>query len=252
MKIGVGFATYLNNDAHFELAKETIESIRSKHDLKLEFAINKISSATYMEYLEDVGTVTVNDDNIVSMGWNRVIRDLLDVGCKYVIVPNLDVVFNIDTVDNLVAFAEAHPDFILWTATQWPDRDIESAEIEDTFHPHPHFSAFMVDHRLLEQVGPFDENFRPAYNEDLDMHWRIRLAGYEAMATNTAKFFHHGSQTILHDEALRVQNNLTHYANDQYFVHKWGYKPPTANDEFTAEMYRFPFNDPERGFTPKE
>lgn len=251
MKIGIGFAAYISNDLHLDYARQTIESLHSaEHELALEFCVNYVSRIEYWDYLESQGKVIENEENIVSRAWNRVIEDLLIDGCRYVIVPNLDLVLKSNAIDNLVAHAERNPGPIVWTATQWGDRDIEAATEEDTVIPHPHFSMFMVDHRLLAEVGGFDENFVGAYNEDLDMHWRIRLAGHEAVAYNGSRFFHYGSRTILADPLLAERNHVTHTKNNNYFNEKWGYKPPTANDPFTDGMYRFPFNDPERAFVP--
>lgn len=245
MKIGVGFATFISNDELMSYARQTYESaVSQEHELDFAFAINGLGKFDYLQELEKVGTIVPNDENCVSKAWNNIIRELLGRGCRYVIVPNLDIIFKSDAIDRLVGYAEVDRSRILWTATQWEDRNIEDAQTEESVNDHPHFSCFMVDERLLDHVGPFDENFRPAYNEDLDMHWRIRLAGYSAVGYNGAKFFHYGSRTINCDPNLMQKNMVTHGRNDRYFIRKWGYKPPTANDPFTDSMYRYPFNQP--------
>lgn len=249
MKIGIGAAVYISNDEHLRYAKETIESVKSaEHEIEFCFVVNFLGKREYREYLESVGTVLDNNENIVSRSWNRAISNLLDNGCQYVIVPNLDLVFKSTLVDNLVRFAEAHPEFIMVTALPWGELESIEEAIENEGYPEtPHFSCFMVDDRLFDLIGPFDENFKAAYNEDLDMHYRIKLAGYTAVGFEGARFFHQGggSRTIKSDPDLERRNHITHNANDQYFVAKWSYKPPTANDEFTKDMYKYPFNDPD-------
>lgn len=250
MKVGIGAAAYISNDEHFRLAKETIESIKStEHEIEFCFVVNFLGKKEYREYLESIGTVLDNIENIVSRSWNRSIDFLLDRGCDYVIVPNLDLVFKSNLVDNLVKFAEDSKDkFILWTAMPWGELEsLEEALEYDNAPETPHFSCFMVDHRLFEMVGEFDENFKAAYNEDLDMHYRIKLVGQIAVGYEGARFFHQGggSRTIKSDPELERRNHITHDANNKYFVAKWGYKPPTASDEFTKDMYKYPFNDPE-------
>lgn len=251
MKIGIGYAAYITNDRLMEFARGTLNSMVSQeHELVFHASVTKYTDDLYPEGLSEWGDVGIMPENNVSMGWNRAIGRLIEKGCDYVIVPNLDVVAKSNCIDNLVAYAESNRDTILvWTATQWNDPDIEAATEEPGHNPHPHFSFFMVDNRLFEEVGEFDENFRPAYNEDLDMHWRIRLAGYDAVGVLSARFFHHGSRAIAEDELLGRQNNVTHAANDAYFRAKWGYKPPTANDPFTTGMYRWPFNRPPNRMT---
>lgn len=249
MKIGIGAAAYISNDIHFDYAKQTIESIKSAgHELEFCFVVNYLGKSSYREYLETVGTVLDNSENIVSRSWNRAIVLLLEHGCDYVIVPNLDLIFKSNLVDNLVSFAETTKDqYILWTALPWGDLESIEQAVEGSEAPEtPHFSCFMIDKRLFEKVGRFDENFRAAYNEDLDMHYRIKLAGEIAVGYEGARFFHQGggSRTIQSDPDLLLRNHITHDANNKYFIAKWGYKPPTASDEFTKDMYKVPFNDP--------
>lgn len=251
MRIGIGGAAYFTVEPHVRLAMDTLHSIRSQeHELEYVFFLNS-PPPMGVSSLAGFGSVYANERNNVSRAWNRSIDILLRHGCKYVIVPNLDLVVKADAVDRLVAYAEANPEPILWTAQNWHYlRDegdipgIDNAPTPDHATEHPHFSMFMVDHRLFEKVGPFDERFQPAYNEDLDMHWRIRLAGERAIAYEGSRFYHHGSQTIRQDGKLSDANVLSHAALDRYFEEKWSYKPPTADDPFTDGMFRFPFNDP--------
>lgn len=249
MKIGIGAAVYISNDEHLRFAKETIESIKSEdHELEFCFVVNYLAKASYREYLESVGTVLDNSENIVSRSWNKAIGFLLGEGCEYVIVPNLDLVFKSTLVDNLVDFAMAHPEFILWTALPWGELESIEEAVEGEGYPEtPHFSCFMVNDRLFNEVGMFDENFKAAYNEDLDMHYRIRLKDERAVGFEGARFFHQGggSRTIQSDQELLRRNHITHDANDRYFVAKWGYKPPTADDAFTKDMYKHPFDVPD-------
>lgn len=250
MKIGIGAAVYISNDVHLQYAKETIDSIKSQnHELQFCFVVNYLAKKEYREYLQSVGTVLDNYENIVSRSWNRAIDFLLYQGCDYVIVPNLDLIFKSNLVDNLVDFAEKTKDkYILWTALPWGEKESIEEAVEGEASPEtPHFSCYMVDRRLFEKVGLFDENFKAAYNEDLDMHYRIKLAGEVAVGFEGARFFHQGggSRTIQSDPELLSRNHITHNANDMYFKAKWNYKPPTADDAFTKDMFKYPFNDPD-------
>lgn len=250
MKIGIGGAAYFSTERHVQLAVETLRSIKSaEHDLEFAFFVNSPSSMGVPE-LAEFGDVYRNDRNNVSRAWNRSIDMLLGRGCQYVLVPNLDIVLKEDALDRLVGFARDFPEYVLWTMSNWhylTDGDapgIHNAPAPDHWTPYPHFSCFMVDHRLFEIVGPFDEKFEPAYNEDLDMHWRIRQAGQSVAAYEGSRFYHYGSQTIMNDIVLREQNSITHNQNNAYFCTKWSYKPLSADDPFTEGMFKFPFNDP--------
>jgi hypothetical protein len=163
MKIGIAYPIYCSNDIHFDFARQTLESIQSKeHELLFCGVINFTSKSDYDNYFRSKGTVLSNPENNVSMAWNRGIKTLLEQGCDYVIVPNLDIVFKSDCIDKLVACAEATKDInslqddginlefplniILWTAMPWNDlptleQATETQDIPET----PHFSCFMVD-----------------------------------------------------------------------------------------------------------
>ena len=254
MKIGVAAAVYITNERLFEFAKETLDSISSEeHEIITCGWMNAPLLPEYEGPFTARGHLHPNDDNNVSRAWNRGIDCLLRQEADYVFVPNLDIVVQAGALDRLVEAATKNVDPILMTMANWHYRwntpeapGIDEAPVHDNWVPYPHFSAFMVDHRLFEEVGPFDENFRPAYNEDLDMHWRIRRAGKEALQYEGARFYHHGSRTIGEDNELRNKNEHSHAALNAYFVQKWGYKPPTANDPFTDGMFLYPFNDPSR------
>lgn len=245
MKIGIGFAAYISNDKHLDFAMQTLRSIVSKeHELVFMCHVNYAAKMFYITSLEDRGVmVRRNDENIVSLAWNRGIEGLLEMGCRYVLTTGLDLVFKSNCVDNLVRVAEENPEHLMWTGVHWHDRDtIEEAPEEDFLRPNPDFSCFMVDHRLFEDIGKFDERLKPAYDEDLDMHYRIHIAGRTAVCSGRARFYHYLSQTILNDPELHAKNRRTHGANDAYFVRKWGDKPLVIDEEHTKKMYKVAFD----------
>jgi len=96
-------------------------------------------------------------------------------------------------------------------------------------------ALFAITYYTLMDVGYFDENFHPAYDEDLDWHRRALLAGSER--TNpTFTGTHVGSATIMADPSLRRQNGPTHQANDAYYARKWG------GPKLGGETFSTPFN----------
>lgn len=254
MKIGIAAAVYATQNDHFKCAVETLESISSEeHELVWSFWLNAPLQEEWKAPFTARGGLHENDENNVSRAWNRGIADCLNQGADYVLVPNLDIVLQPGSLDKFVKAAHLQGDAPVWTMANWHYRwdidgnpGIANAPLHDNWVPHPHFSCFMVDRHLFEDIGPFDENFKPAYNEDIDMHWRIKLAGKEALQYEGARFYHYGSITIRSDLALSEANNVTHGMNNLYFTQKWGFKPATADDAFTDGMFRYPFNDPAR------
>jgi hypothetical protein len=84
-------------------------------------------------------------------------------------------------------------------------------------------SAFALTRHALADVGWFDENFHPAYDEDIDWQRRARILGINEVNLGlTGSGGHVGSATIMSDPQLRARNGITHAANDAYYVRKWG------------------------------
>ena len=105
--------------------------------------------------------------------------------------------------------------------------------------PNPCFSAFMIDRKCWETIGEFDELFHPAYYEDNDYHYRMKLAGLAALTYPPAMFFHWGSATQLEALGRPLTNSANNHA---YYVRKWGGDPG-------HEVFRTPLNDSSKSIT---
>lgn len=92
--------------------------------------------------------------------------------------------------------------------------------------------AFIISRKTFLEVGPFDEEVFPAYFEDNDYAYRLKLEGvphscYEFL--NPETFINSGS--IAKDPSL----NLNFEKNRKYFISKWGGEPG-------KETFQTPFN----------
>lgn len=103
--------------------------------------------------------------------------------------------------------------------------------------PHPHFSAFMVSKRCWEEVGEFDELFFPAYFEDNDYHYRMRLIGAPAIVFPPAMFYHYGSRTQneAQEDGKPIVVSMLFENNRAFYVRKWGGLPG-------SEKFQWPYN----------
>lgn len=98
----------------------------------------------------------------------------------------------------------------------------------------------MVDRRLFQQVGKFDENLQPAYHEDSYMIYRIGLANLSQYEVLDALFYHRDRSTLigLHIENMTDELDATRKAMDEsmdYYSRKWGGLPG-------HEVFKSPFN----------
>jgi len=109
-------------------------------------------------------------------------------------------------------------------------------------------NAFVTTKLNLEVVGYFDENFYPAYLEDCDMKWRMKVLKIGTLVIGGTNIIHGeaptwGSHTIYSDKRLKFLNSITHQNGWNYYERKWG----GQNDR---EIFSTPFNNPK--IHPKE
>lgn len=260
MKVGISLPLYHSSDILFEFTKKTLESIKSKNNEIYIYLIVNYSLAEYYpkkedfeldESVKEFGVTENPRGNEVGAAWNLGIKQGLEDGCDFVMIMNNDLLLHHACVDNLVTFADIHPEFVLWTASEWIDihtvDGIKEADIKWDFNEHPHFSYFMVSQKTIDTVGWFDENLRMAYMEDGDYHYRIVLSGNKAGKTEAAKFYHFGSRTIKVDDELHDKNDRSYEDNRDYIWEKWNIdfhgKVFTPPEQMLKVGYKHPFNN---------
>lgn len=239
MKIAVVIAVYIENTDHLYFLKSTLASLKSQHDLRVYIVENYVNPIirTKLDEVEIGTTVVQNSENIVSMAWNKGIVQALADGASYVLVPNADVILKSNCIDNLVAFAQAHPEHEMVTASEYVDlRTLEIENEDDGVADSPHFSCFLVRPSFIKNTGGFDENLKPAYREDQDLHYRMRLLGLSAVSIGKARFYHYGSRTIHTSNEPRVAEMKLGSGNTEaYYLRKWG-------GLAGHEIFKTPFN----------
>jgi len=96
------------------------------------------------------------------------------------------------------------------------------------------YSAMVFKPELLYEIGYLDENFFPAYYEDNDHRYRMKLAGLE-WEYFPLEYEHIVSATIKRDPVLMAKNQKTFKENGRYYIEKWGGLPG-------QEKYLTPFD----------
>ncbi len=153
----------------------------------------------------------------VAASWNYFLRTYPD----YVIISNDDIEVGPNTIAAMVDAAEAEPESLFFC--------IDSAGINA-------WSFFLERTKSLEIIGPYDENFWPAYFEDNDRYRRYVLAGYEVQKAQNAEFYHFGSATLAAYTAEQREKHHEYFRrNREYYISKWGGEPGN-------ESYRTAFN----------
>ncbi len=98
------------------------------------------------------------------------------------------------------------------------------------------WAIFAETEKLHKEIGDFDENFYPAYFEDNDFHYRMKLKGYDITRIAEIPCGHQNSSTLeAFNEDQTEIHHLSFKKNRAYYHDKWGGLP-------THEMYTTPFN----------
>lgn len=232
-KIGVVCSLYIDNDTTYQQAIHTLDTIKTQHKLVLYGRITKLSNK-YKDILKRFDNVAKNSQNLLAKSWNNGIQKALKDGCEYVIVPNLDIELKDDTIDNLVEYA-SKDDSVVWSGwcTNNTGRFSDDNFIVNSKLVYDNFAFFMVNDRLFKEVGKFDEKFIPAYGEDVDMQYRLELAGKKHTCVWMAQFVHFGQTTIKNCKG--ITESEVKGSTDAYFIKKWGGLP-------RQQVYLTPFN----------
>jgi len=188
-----------------------------------------------------------NEENLgCSRTWNFGIRRSIKNGSDLVFIINNDILLHQNCIAHLYnRLKDSADNVVMATAMDirgeciipedvLSKRDLDKEGLGES--DSPNFAAFMLNKKLIENVGEFDEGFFPAYFEDNDMHYRIKLAGVRAICKPMALFYHFVSRTQLQVPGGLIDSNQFS-ANRDYYVSKWGGVP--GSERFTT-----PFNDP--------
>lgn len=232
-KIGVVCTLYIDNDTTYNQAIHTLDTLKTVHDLVLYARITRLEDK-YKKILKRFDYVDKNKENLLARSWNKGIRKAIKGGCDYVIVPNLDIELGVETIDSLVEYANGD-DSVIWSGwcTNNTGRFPEDNFIVDSHIVYDNFAFFMVNDRLFKEVGEFDEMFVPAYGEDVDMQYRLELAGKKHACVYMARFVHFGQTSYRNCKDLNEQE--TRFQIESYFRKKWGGAP-------RQQVYLTPFN----------
>ena len=227
MKIGLVIPV-LNN---FDQAIDMIYSANSEHNVKF--------------YIQPQYRYQVP----LAKAWNTGIKNAITDRCDVIIVSNDDVLFSEKTIDYLARETKAMPDDYVMafpvdmfdalsdpSQILWDDEIVGdvSYAVEDQS-----YACFAIRPDFFEKCGTFDENFDPAWWEDTDMKYRIKLLGYKTIQTSIP-YVH-----IRHQTTKKLTQPLNSLKSGQYYEKKWG---STRKD--LKEVYAKPYNDP--NMSPRE
>lgn len=229
-----------------EYTKKTLASIELKPHQALCIINNNSTDGSrefFLKMAEAPNTYFLDlPQNVgVSNSWNAGIElgyDMLK--CDIVILLNNDIILREKTLEIMerelktdgVGLISAC-DIMSKCANEEEFFKLEIKEQPD-FVEEPEFSCFAINRTCYERVGYFDEYIYPAYFEDNDYHYRMKLAGLHAYKDRNNYYWHYGSRTRQSDPLLKEWLNYCYTGNEKYYKEKWGGEPE-------KEKYTIPF-----------
>ncbi|MEA3467347.1 MAG: glycosyltransferase family 2 protein [Thermodesulfobacteriota bacterium] len=183
-------------------------------------------------------TLIRNEENLGFAAANNQAIQLAE-DCEWIVLLNPDTLPDTDWLGNLCKAASEHPDFSFFGSRLVmagnPDKldgtgDVYhmsglswrsghglpvlsvSEDVQEIFSPCA--AAAMYKREELLSVGGFDEDFF-CYNEDVDLGFRLRLAGHRALSVPGSVVLHHGSATT------SVRSDFAVYHGHRNLVWTW-------------------------------
>ena len=161
-----------------------------------------------------------NDNRGVAHAWNLGLRRAFSDGFGRALVMNNDIVLASDTVPALERGLERHGG-IVSAHTVAAMSAMYLIERKSMVYGLPvDYSCFMLGAETFERVGPFDEQFWPAYFEDQDFDCRAESMGIPRGYVGDAVAVHFVSQTL---QGGHVPEHAAYFErNQRLFLARWG------------------------------
>jgi GT2 family glycosyltransferase len=170
------------------------------------------------DWMPACAEIIVPGHNIgVGPAWNEMIRRSEDM----LVICGDDVDLAPNTLSEMVRVAEEQDSDFVYPFPSFPNAQM--------------FSCFLFRKRLVDKVGLFDESFYPAYFEDNDFYYRMRLAGVTQQTAPCAYgHINSGTMKAFNEDEMR-EHHARFEALQAHYVRKWGGMPH-------AERFTVPFN----------
>ncbi len=216
MKIAICTFAFL---ASHELLRMVRGAQSTRHDVWIYLSLH----STRPDVIRVCGTICQQyRTQYFPYGYNRgLARSLNDAmlfawaeGADVVINCNDDVTWGEGDVDRLAEAAMDQRQYYAVSASGWhggrPERDSMG------------YCVIAFNPISLSRIGCFDENFFPAYFEDVDHHRRAKLAGLLEGHCEQTGCYHEGSLSLSLDHEFRIENDRSFQLNQRYWQRKWG------------------------------
>lgn len=183
-------------------------------------------TAEYLASCQGVDILTNRENLGCAPAWNQGVRESTT---EWVVLLNNDVIVSPGWLEGLLSFAREHGVDVVTPAIREGEYNYDIVEYSKRFvETMGEVSrmgtadgiCFMVNRRVFQAVGEFDENFRIGQFEDTDFFRRAALGGFRLGITGRSFLHHFGSVT---QKAICKENKIGPYEaqNRIYYRKKW-------------------------------
>lgn len=205
-----------------ELRRMIYSADRTNHNTTIHFNIilhsalpEVVETCHELRQLYDITLIEHGYNRGLARSFNDVMIDSFKNGADVIVNANDDIVWGTGDVRRLAQAAkqQANSHYAM-LANGWKTDSKSKHSLG--------FSAVAFNPVALEVVGCFDENFFPAYHEDIDYGKRALLAGLkEGLCTETNVF--HISNFLSVAAPIAADTHVAEFTkNADYFKRKWG------------------------------
>lgn len=165
-----------------------------------------------------IDVITPSNNLGVARSWNTFLSLYDDI----VIISNDDICFKNNLIEEIEKAWYEKPEYALF----YPSAAYTSM-----------FALFTLRKEAFTAVGLFDEEFYPAYFEDNDYYYRMRINNLQVYCVTSTDYAHVGSATLKTYTDDEKENHSQNFRRlKSYYIEKWGGSPG-------EEKYRNPFNE---------
>lgn len=205
---------YHETEMHYKLALKAWSNMPVIAD-KIS-VINKKFNAPYPEDM----ILIENSENCLAKAWNIGLKKAFESE-DYAFVSGLDLICpQEDQLDDMINILKKNPNFGMVAATP-----LNAGFGEQPMqHGDGSFSFYCISKKCFEDVGDFDEQYKPAYFEDNDYLERLWLKGYQPKRL-PIYYYHIGQGTVKHGSEIQKQYPGFMQKNLEIFKNTYGKVP---------------------------
>ena len=209
----------INNNANGVLNRELNEIVEKKHP-----------------FIKNLNVYHMPYNMGCAGGWNMIIKSFMF--SPYWIIANDDVSFT--------------PGFLQAMNNSAQDAEIGMVHGWGGYKNMGTFDLFLIKDWVIKSHGLFDENYYPAYFEDIDYIMRIinkpfkrvmnlNEKGFKYYHGDTIHYSISGANTRKSSPEMEIAMQSAHEKNKRYFMQKWG-GDEDCDINLTENPYKTPFN----------